>query len=78
MSAVDGVATQPPRGYVLVPAGTHLLTLVHEKCWLPMLQKRCAASAETSDVVAVLEAGIAYRVDGLTSPPRRVDAKKEE
>lgn len=78
VSAVDGVTTSTPPGYVLVPAGTHVLTLMHEKCWLPLLQKRCTASADTSDIVAELEAGIAYRVNGLASPPRRVDAKKEK
>jgi hypothetical protein len=76
VGAVDGKSTRSPKGYVLVPAGTHNLTLVHENCWLPSAKERCDKSAETAIVVAALEAGVAYRVNGLSGPPRPVDPKK--
>ena len=78
VGAVDGVETGAPRGYALVPSGTHTLTLVHEKCWIPSSKKRCGNPVATADVLVDLEAGVAYRIDGMSSPPRRVEPKRRE
>ena len=69
IGAVDGVATDRGKGYVLVDPGTHTLTVFHVNCPLPIVVVFCLKSATKSEVTSTLEAGVAYRVDGLSRPP---------
>lgn len=69
VGSVDGVSTERGKGYVLVEPGTRKLTIHRVSCPLPILVVTCLRSASKSEVTSVLEAGVAYRVDGTSQGP---------
>jgi hypothetical protein len=69
ISAVDGVATDRGKGYVLVGPGPHQLTITRISCTLPVLVVTCLKSARQERVEADLRPGFAYRVDDVTRAP---------
>jgi hypothetical protein len=74
VGAVDGVATERGKGYVLVEPGTHQLTIFRVNCPLPILVVTCLHGLTKLDVPGVLEAGAVYRVDESSPPPNPIQA----
>jgi hypothetical protein len=72
VSAVDGVASDRGKGYVLVGPGPHQLTITRVSCTLPVLVVTCLKSARQGRVEADLRPGFAYRVDDVNRAPFRI------
>lgn len=68
VDAVDGVAIEKGKGYVLVEPGHRSLTIFHVSCPLPIIAVFCLNSARKRQIQSEVAAGAAYRIgwDNLT------------
>jgi hypothetical protein len=73
VGAIDGVASERGKGYVLVEPGPHTLTIFQVNCPLPILIVTCLRSSTRTEAATVLQAGAVYRVDG--SPPSAIQVE---
>jgi hypothetical protein len=64
VDAVDGVAIEKGKGYVLVDPGLRALTIFHVDCPLPTVVVFCLHSAGKRQVQSDVFAGAAYRIGG--------------
>lgn len=62
VDAVDGVAAEKGKGYVLVEPGRRSLTIFHVNCPLPIVVVFCLKSARRRQIESEVAAGAAYRI----------------
>ncbi len=62
VDAVDGIAAEKGKGYVLVDPGHRSLTIFHVSCPLPIIAVFCLKSARRRQIESKVVAGAAYRI----------------
>ena len=66
VEAVDGIAVEKGKGFVLVEPGLRSLTIFHVSCPLPIIAVFCLHSASKREIQGEVAAGASYRI-GRTS-----------
>jgi hypothetical protein len=60
---VDGAAIERGKGYVLVDPGPRVFTVFHVNCPLPIVAVFCLRANSKREIVSIVRAGSAYRID---------------